>query len=97
MFHALTPLVYPLAAVLRPFRVPLGTCSCLVLVAPAMLGVLAIMGLASWSSIFFSATVNLTGMLLYAFQREYCCMACGKYRIIDQATGDTTDLAIGDS
>lgn len=54
----------------RPFRIPLNTLGCIVLLAPTLVFTFAIIGLASFKTYLFSVGANLVGLLLFAAMRR---------------------------
>ena len=48
----------------RPYKVPLGTVGCVLMLVPAVVLLLIVMGLASWFTIGMAAVVVVVGMFL---------------------------------
>ena len=57
-------------AVPRPWRIPLGTTGCILLLTPAILGTLVVMSFASYSTYAFSAVTYGVGVLIYFLTRR---------------------------
>jgi hypothetical protein len=55
----------------RPFRIPLGTAGCAVLLSFPVIATIAIIFVASYTTLTFSVAVNTVGFLLYGIG-HYC-------------------------
>lgn len=66
-----------MTSVPRPFRVPLGTVGCTLVILPAVMGIVVVLALASYTTIGVSVLCNITGVAfyyIYQTRRDVCKM-----------------------
>jgi amino acid transporter len=82
----------------RPFRIPLGTAGCTLLLSLPVIATLAVIFLASYKTLAFSVFVNLFGILVYVCKRVAAassCRVCCGYSRLDTGEEEMSECGMG--